>query len=107
MDRPFCKLDRRITLLVDALQATGGRVAFIGDGINDTDALAQADLGIATCAATESAKPAVAVGPMRDGLDAIPARLDLARLQCSDCSAATAVQRLQCRQACNSAIGAG
>jgi len=62
-------------------------VAFIGDGINDSIALAQADLGIATCAATESAKPAAAVGPMRDGLDAIPARLDLARLQCSDCSA--------------------
>ncbi len=89
-------------------------MAFIGDGINDTDALAQADLGIATCAATESAKPVVAVGPMRDGLDAIPARLDLARLQCSDCSAGrhgtarlAPVDRCLSQFPWNSAIGAG
>ncbi len=76
--QPECSPERKREV-VDALQAAGGRVAFIGDGINDGMALAQADLGIATRDATESAKLAAAVVLMRDGLDAIPALLDLAR----------------------------
>lgn len=61
------------------LQLQGERVAFVGDGLNDGPALAQADLGLAVSRATDVAREAADIVLLRADLDAIPMALQLAR----------------------------
>lgn len=70
---PEQKLER-----LRALQAQGHRVAFVGDGINDAPALAQADLGIAVTRASDVARESADLVLLRADLEAVPESLELA-----------------------------
>jgi len=64
---------------VKKLQGQGGRVAFVGDGINDAPALTQADLGIAVSRASDVAREAADVILLKSEIEAVPEALGLAR----------------------------
>ncbi|MFF4407249.1 heavy metal translocating P-type ATPase [Streptomyces sp. NPDC001404] len=65
--------------LVRALRAKGHRVAVIGDGVNDTAALAGADLGIAMGSGTDAAIGAADVTLVREDMGTLADAVRLAR----------------------------
>ena len=64
---------------VRSLQAQGKKVMMVGDGINDTPALARADVGVAVGAGTDTALQTADIVLMKDDLTALPAALRLSR----------------------------
>ena len=64
---------------IRALQAQGKKVAMIGDGINDSEALAQADLSIAMGKGSDLAIDVARVTLLNNDLSRIPAFFQLSR----------------------------
>ena len=65
--------------IVQQLQAKGERVAFVGDGINDAPALAQADLGIEVTKASDVARETDDILLLKSDIEAIPEALGISQ----------------------------
>lgn len=65
--------------VVRRLKAAYGRVAFIGDGINDAPALAEADVGLAIGTGTDIAMESADVVLMSGNLQAVPNAIALSK----------------------------
>lgn len=64
---------------IQQLKAAHGRVAFVGDGINDAPALAEADVGVAVGSGTDIAMEAADVVLMSGNLQGVPNAIALSQ----------------------------
>lgn len=65
--------------LIADLQKAGRRVAFVGDGINDSPALTQANLGVAVTKASDVARESADLLLLRSDIQKLPRALELAQ----------------------------
>lgn len=73
-----CKPANKIKRVVE-LQQSGHAVVFVGDGVNDTPSLMQADIGIAIGGGADIAKQSAAISLMHGGLMGVAEALNLAK----------------------------
>ncbi len=71
---------RRKLEIIRELQASGAKVLFAGDGVNDAPAMAAADIGVAMgLGGTDVAMETASIGLMSDELERLPQAIDLSR----------------------------
>ena len=64
--------------IVNEIKASGGKVAFVGDGINDAPALMSADTGISMSKGADIAKATADIGLLKDDIEAVVEAKELA-----------------------------
>ncbi|HIF9430199.1 TPA: heavy metal translocating P-type ATPase [Photobacterium damselae] len=79
LDRVFAEaVPSEKSTIVESLQASGRKVMFVGDGVNDAPALTAADVGVAMCRGTELARQVADVVLLRDQLHGLAEAKELA-----------------------------